>query len=81
MELTKLSQEKEQLASSKQEREKENQGLQQELTTLKQQVRTNTYTNPPGCVSLNVFLIQITQALIEFTNLDFFQVNKVNWKT
>uniref|UniRef100_A0AAQ4RA22 Diaphanous related formin 1 n=1 Tax=Gasterosteus aculeatus aculeatus TaxID=481459 RepID=A0AAQ4RA22_GASAC len=33
-----LSQEKEQLATSKQEREKENQGLQQQLGTLKQQI-------------------------------------------
>ncbi|KAM8909942.1 protein diaphanous homolog 1 isoform 2-T2 [Spinachia spinachia] len=33
-----LSQEKEQLATSKQEREKENQGLQQQLGTLKEQI-------------------------------------------
>ncbi|XP_034546447.1 protein diaphanous homolog 1-like [Notolabrus celidotus] len=33
-----LSQEKEQLATSKQEREKENQGLQQQLTTLQQKI-------------------------------------------
>uniref|UniRef100_A0AAQ4QTJ7 Diaphanous related formin 1 n=1 Tax=Gasterosteus aculeatus aculeatus TaxID=481459 RepID=A0AAQ4QTJ7_GASAC len=39
-----LSQEKEQLATSKQEREKENQGLQQQLGTLKQQVHTRTHT-------------------------------------
>lgn len=40
-----LSQEKEQLSSSKLEQEKENQGLQQQLSTLQQQVPTNTYTN------------------------------------
>lgn len=36
--LQELSQEKEQLASSKHEREKENQGLLQQLSTLQQQV-------------------------------------------
>uniref|UniRef100_A0AAX7T7H2 Diaphanous related formin 1 n=1 Tax=Astatotilapia calliptera TaxID=8154 RepID=A0AAX7T7H2_ASTCA len=39
-----LSQEKEQLATSKQEREKENQGLQEQLGNLKTQVHTNLYT-------------------------------------
>uniref|UniRef100_A0A8C2WGI6 Diaphanous related formin 1 n=1 Tax=Cyclopterus lumpus TaxID=8103 RepID=A0A8C2WGI6_CYCLU len=39
-----LSQEKEQLATSKLEREKESQGLQQQLTTLQQQVHTGTST-------------------------------------
>lgn len=42
-----LSQEKEQLASSKLEKEKENQGLQQQLSTLQQQVHTNTHSHPP----------------------------------
>ncbi len=40
-----LSRDKEQLASSKLEREKENQGLQQQLSTLQQQVHTNTHTH------------------------------------
>lgn len=40
-----LSQEKEQLATSKQEREKENQGLQEQLGNLKTQVHTNLYTH------------------------------------
>lgn len=52
-----LSQEKEQLATSKLDREKENQGLQQQLSALKQQVHTNTYTHPPVYVGLNAFLI------------------------
>nr|XP_043908611.1 protein diaphanous homolog 1-like [Solea senegalensis] len=46
-----LGQEKEQLASSKQEQEMENQGLQQQLSTLKQQVHTDTYAHPPVTVS------------------------------
>ena len=58
-----LSQEKEQLASSKLEREKENQGLQQQLSTLQQQVHTNTYTHTPVHVGLSFFLIQIAQNL------------------
>lgn len=37
-----LSQEKEQLATSKQEREKENQALQEQLGNLKTQVHTHT---------------------------------------
>lgn len=36
-----LSQEKEQLATSKQEREKENQALQQDLSSLQKQVQLN----------------------------------------
>ncbi|XP_035512557.1 protein diaphanous homolog 1-like [Morone saxatilis] len=39
-----LSQEKEQLASSKLEREKENQGLQQQLSTLQQQSLSHSHS-------------------------------------
>lgn len=42
--LQELSQEKELLASSKQEREKENQGLQQQLSSLQHQVQKHTLT-------------------------------------
>lgn len=50
-----LSQEKEQLFSSKQEQEKEIQGLQQQLSSRKQQVQTHT----PVFVGLKPFLIQV----------------------
>ena len=49
-----LSQEKEQLATSKLEREKENQGLQQQLGTLKQQVQARAHTCLRG---LNAFFL------------------------
>lgn len=45
--LREVSQEKEQLASSKQEQEKENQGLQQQLSSLKQQVHVSRHAHPP----------------------------------
>lgn len=52
-----LSQEKEQLATSKLEREKENQGLQQQITTLQQQVHTQpcTKAHTPVFVGLEYF--------------------------
>lgn len=69
-----LSQEKEQLATSKQEREKENEGLQQQLSSLNQQVHTQSdkmfYTETInrlrafkpnyGCVKIEPFTDQNT---------------------
>lgn len=62
-----LSQEKEQLSSSKLEQEKENQGLQQQLSTLQQQVPTNTYTNTHQSMRGSMlFLIQTNKYKLFF---------------